>query len=127
MPELPERKFVKVTLGGVSHTVPEDDLSYYTRAGYLREGEKPNEALLTPAERRMAQIARGEEPDNLASSVNLANVDVPASAEEIAVTVNYGSPAGPSVPGPAASDEAVEDFETSESTVKAKKAKKAGA
>jgi cytochrome c556 len=131
MPQLPERKYVKVTLGGVSHTVPEDDLSYYTRAGYLREGEKPNEANLTPAERRMAQIARGEQPTNQASSVNLANVDVPASAEEIAATVIYGSPGGPNVPGPAASDEAVEDAEEVEAeeevvTDPAPKKKKAG-
>ena len=111
MTGLPDRKFVKVTLGGVSHTVPVDDLSYYKRAGYLEEGEKPDESLMSPAEKRMAEIARGEQPDNQVSSVNLRNVNVPASASEIAATVIYGSPGGPNVPGPAASDEAVEDAE----------------
>lgn len=127
MPELPERKYVKVTLGGVSHTVPVEDLAYYKRAGYLEEGEEPNEALMTPAERRLAQIARGEQPSDLVSSVNLANVDVPASAEEKAVTVNFGLP-GSGVPGPAASAEAREDARETEPAVKsAKKSKKAGA
>ena len=130
MPELPERKFVSVTKGGVTHTVPVEDLAYYKRAGYLEEGEEVNEANLTPAEKRMAQIARGEQPDNLVSSVNLANVDVPATEEEIAVTVNFGSP-GSGVPGPAASAEAREDARESETatTVKASKktTKKAGA
>jgi hypothetical protein len=126
MTELPERKFVKVTLGGVSHTVPVEDLAYYKRAGYLEEGEEPNEANMTPAEKRFAQIARGEVPDNQASSVNLANVDVPATSEEIAATVNYGKP-GSGVPGPAASAEAREAANEDESTVKPRKAKKAGA
>jgi hypothetical protein len=111
MPELPERKFVKVTLGGVSHTVPVEDLAYYKRAGYLEEGEKPNEALMTPAEKRMAQIARGEQPTNQVSSVSLENVDLPATSEEIAVTVNYGGATGPKVPGPAASEEAKAEAE----------------
>jgi hypothetical protein len=125
MPELPERKFVKVTLGGVSHTVPVEDLAYYKRAGYLEEGEKRNEALMTPAEKRLAQIERGEVPDNLVSSVNLANVDVPASSEEIAVTVNYGSPVH-SVPGPAASAEAQADAgESDEEVTTTKGTKKA--
>jgi hypothetical protein len=111
MAQLPERKYVKVTRGGVSHTVPVEDLSYYKRAGYLEEGEKLDETNMTPAEKRMAQIARGEQPTNQASSVNLANVDVPASASEIAATIAYGSPGGPNVPGPAASAEAQEDAE----------------
>jgi hypothetical protein len=111
MAELPERKFVKVTLGGVSHTVPVEDLAYYKRAGYLEEGEEPNEANLTPAEKRMRQIERGEEPTNQVSSLALENADLPATAEEIAVTVNYGSPAK-SVPGPAASAEAEAEAET---------------
>ena len=108
MANLPDRKFVKVTLGGVSHTVPEEEVSYYTRAGYLREGEKINDANMTPAEKRMAQIERGEQPTNQVSSVNLANVDVPASSEEIAVTVNYGGVES-NVPGPAASAKAKAD------------------
>jgi hypothetical protein len=116
MPEFPERKFVKVIKGGVSHTVPVEDLAYYKRAGYLEDGEEPNEANMTPAEKRMAQIARGEEPTNQASSLSLENVDLPASAEEIAVTVNYGG-ANTKVPGPAASAEARAD---------AKEAPKAG-
>src|SRR5688572_24760819 len=118
MANLPERKFVKVTLGGVTHTVPEEELSYYTRAGYLKEGEKPNLANMTPAEIRMAQIANGEQPDNQVSSVNLANVDVPASSEEIAVAVHLG-PVDSGVAGPAASTEAKVD-------AKSTKAEKAG-
>jgi hypothetical protein len=132
MPEIPERKYVKVTKGGIGFTVPEEELSYYKRSGYLEEGEEPNEANMTPAERRMAQIARGEVPENQVSSLALENADLPASESEIAVTVNYGSPAGPSVPGPAASAEARENAaegETETETVKsARKAtvKKAG-
>lgn len=105
MPELPDRKFVKVTLGGVSHTVPAEDVSYYKRAGYLEEGEEPNEVNMTPAEKRLAQIARGEIPENQVSSVSLENVDLPATEEEKAVAVNLG-PVDSGVPGPAASSEA---------------------
>lgn len=119
MAGLPDRKYVKVTLGGVSHTVPEEELSYYTRAGYLKEGEKPNLANMTPAEKRMAQIEAGEVPDNQVSSVNLANVDVPASAEEVAVAVHLG-PVESGVAGPAASAKAKED------AAEAKPKKKAG-
>lgn len=108
MANLPERKFVKVTIGGVSHTVPEEELSYYKRAGALEEGEKPNLANMTPPEIRMAQIANGEIPDNQVSSVNLANVDVPATSEEIAVAVHLG-PVDSGVAGPAASEKAKED------------------
>lgn len=108
MANLPERKFVKVTLGGVSHTVPEEELSYYTRAGYLKEGEKPNLANMTPPEIRMAQIEKGEIPDNQVSSVNLSNVDVPATSEEVAVAVHMG-PVDSGVAGPAASAKAKED------------------
>lgn len=119
MANLPERKFVKVTLGGVSHTVPEEELSYYTRAGYLKEGEKPSDANMTPAEKRMAQIEKGEQPDDQISSVNLANVSVPATSEEVAVAVHLG-PVDSGVAGPAASAEAKEDA----AEVKPKKAGK---
>lgn len=108
MPQLPERKYVSVSKGGITHTVPEEELSYYTRAGFLKEGEKPNLANMTPAEKRMAQIEAGEVPDNQVSSVNLANVDVPASESEISVAVHMG-PLDSGVAGPAASAEAVED------------------
>lgn len=110
MAGIPERKYVKVTLGGVSHTVPEEELSYYTRAGYLREGEKPNLANMTPAEIRMAQIAAGEQPTNQVSSLVLANAQIPATDSEISVAVHYG-PLDSGVAGPAASAEAVEDAE----------------
>lgn len=129
MPNLPAREFVKVTKGGVSHTVPVADLAYYKRAQFLEEGEEPNLSNMTPAEKRMAQIDAGEMPDNQVSSVNLANVDVPATAEEVAVAVNMGS-VDSGVAGPAASAEAQEDAEEvqAEETVAPKKAtvKKAG-
>ncbi len=120
MAQLPDRKYVKVTLGGVSHTVPEEELSYYTRAGYLKEGEKPNLANMTPAEIRMAQIANGEQPTNQVSSVNLANVDVPASSAEISVAVHLG-PVESGVAGPAASAEAKEDVKDTSVKVTATK------
>lgn len=110
MAQLPDRKYVKVTIGGITHTVPEEELAYYKRAGALEEGEKPNLANMTSSEIRMAQIERGEQPTNQVSSVNLANVDVPASAEEIAVAVHLG-PVDSGVAGPAASAEAQEDAE----------------
>lgn len=110
MPELPDRQFVKVTLGGVSHTVPVQELPYYKRAGYLEEGEELNEANLTDAEKRMRQIERGEEPTNQVSSLALENADIPATSQEIAVTVHYG-PVERGVPGPAASAEAQADAE----------------
>ena len=131
MAQLPERKYVKVTIGGIGFTVPEEELSYYTRAGALREGEKPNLANMTPAEIRMRQIANGEQPTNQVSSLVLANAQIPASSEEIAVTVHYG-PVDSGVAGPAASAEAVEDAEDievapAEVEVKVeKKTKKAG-
>jgi hypothetical protein len=124
MPEIQGRKYVKLILGGVSHTVPEEELPYYKRAGYLEEGEEPNEANMTPAERRMRQIERGEEPENQVSSLALEIADLPATSEEIAVTVNYGSPAK-NVPGPAASAEAQADAgEGDEGTTKVRVTKK---
>lgn len=123
MPNLPERKFVKLTNGGIGITVPEEEVSFYKRSGYLNEGEKPDESLMTPAEKRAAQIARGEQPTNQVSSVNLANVDVPATAEEIAVAVNLGGVES-GVPGPAASAEAKADAK--EVKAESAAAKKAG-
>lgn len=120
MPNLPERKYVKVTIGGIGYTVPEEELSYYTRAGALKEGEKPNLANMTPPEIRMAQIERGEQPTNQVSSVNLANVDVPATAEEVAVAVHLG-PVESGVAGPAASKEAKEDAAETKAEKKAGK------
>lgn len=120
MAQLPDRKYVKVTIGGIGYTVPEEELSYYTRAGALKEGEKPNLANLTPAEKRMAQIAAGDVPDNQVSSVNLANVDVPASAGEVAVAVHYG-PVESGVAGAAASKEAKEDAAETKAEKKAGK------
>jgi hypothetical protein len=108
MPEIPERKYVKLTKGGIGFTVPVEEVSYYKRAGYLEEGEEPNEANLTPAEKRMAQIDRGEQPDNQVSSLAVENADLPATPDEIATVVNYG-PVDSGVPGPAASAEAKED------------------
>lgn len=119
MAELPERKYVKVTLGGVSHTVPVEELAYYKRAGYLEEGEEPNETNMTPAEKRMRQIERGEVPENQVSSLALENADIPATEEEKSVAVNLG-PVGSGVAGPAASEEA-------QAEKPAKKTKKAGA
>lgn len=132
MPEIPERKYVKLTKGGIGFTVPVEEVSYYKRSGYLEEGEEPNEANMTPAARRMAKIERGEVPENQVSSVNLANVDVPATEEEKAVAVHLG-PVESGVAGPAASAEAKEDAEETPAAeeetaapAKAKKTKKAG-
>lgn len=125
MAELPERTYVKVTLGGVSHTVPVQDLAYYKRAGYLEEGEEVNEANLTPAEKRMAQIERGEVPENQISSLSLENADLPATEEEKSVAVHLG-PVDSGVPGPAASAEAKEDAEAVEPAGRKSKSKKAG-
>jgi hypothetical protein len=133
MAGLPEREYVKLTKGGIGFTVPVEEVSYYKRAGYLEEGEKLDESNLTPAEKRMAQIERGEQPTNQVSSLALENADIPASAEEISVTVHYG-PVESGVAGPAASEEAQEDAEeipaeeddTVKVTVKKATTKKAG-
>lgn len=127
--QLPEREFVKVIKGGISMTVPIQELSYYTRAGYLEESEEADPKNMTPAELRMSQIEKGEAPDNQVSSVNLSNVDVPATEQEVAVAVHYG-PVDSGVPGPAASAEALEDSNEGEGeTVKTSRktvVKKAG-
>jgi hypothetical protein len=137
MPELPERKYVKLNIGGIGFTVPEEELAYYKRAGALEEGEKADETNLTPAEKRMRQIERGEQPTNQVSSLALENADLPATEEEKSVAVNLG-PVDSGVAGPAASAEAREDAReketpaknapAEETTVKvaAKKTKKAG-
>ena len=132
MAELPERKYVKLTKGGIGFTVPEEEVSYYKRAGYLGEGEEENESNLTPAEKRMRQIERGEQPTNQVSSLALENADLPATASEIATVVHYG-PVESGVAGPAASAEAKEDAEETPAAeeetaapAKAKKTKKAG-
>jgi hypothetical protein len=126
MPELPERQYVKIRLNGIGFTVPVEELAYYKRAGALEEGEERTEANMTPAEKRMAQIARGEEPTNQVSSLALENADLPATSEEIAVTVNYG-PVGSGVTGPAASAEAEEDADATPKKAATKRtSKKAG-
>lgn len=118
MAEIPERKYVKVVRGGIGFTVPEEEVSRYKRAGYLEDGETPDESQMTDAELRMAQIAAGEEPTNQVSSLAIENADIPATAGEIATVVNYGSApgAGPNVPGPAAAKTAKSSSKSAKSS-----------